>query len=199
MPALKQTDFSATITWLGYVPDRDASLRAVPTQSVEVTLDGFPGEAHGGPTRPSCLRVQTQYPVGTEIRNARQVTILSAEELAQTAGAMGLDAIDPAWVGASMVIEGIPDFTHIPPSSRLMSHGGVGLAVDMENRPCVLPGREIEQEAAGFGARYKPAAKGRRGVTAWVEHGGRLSVGDKLVLHVPIQPDWPHYQSARTG
>ncbi|MEL6617555.1 MAG: sulfurase [Pseudomonadota bacterium] len=197
MPALKPTDFSATITWLGHVPDRNVSLRALPVQSVEATLDGFPGEDHGGATRPACVRVKTQYPKGTEIRNVRQLTILSAEELAQTAEAMGLETIDPAWVGASMIIEGIPDFTHVPPSSRLMSHSGVGIAIDMENRPCIYPGKEIEQEATGFGKRYKPAAKGRRGVTAWIEHGGRLAVGDRLVLHVPDQPVWAHFDAAR--
>ena len=198
MPALKPTSFTATITWLGHVPSRTESLRARAVEAVDVTLDGFPGEDHGGPTRPSCVRVKTQYEKGTTIRNVRQLTILSAEELAATAQAMGLEAIDPAWIGASMIIEGIPNFTHVPPSSRLMSASGVGLAIDMENRPCILPGREIEQEAEGFGARYKPSAKGRRGVTAWVEHGGSLALGDVLTLHVPDQPVWPFLEAART-
>ena len=197
MPALKPTSFVATITWLGSVPNRAASLRAVSVDAVDVTLDGFPAEDHGGPTRASCVRVRSQYAPGTEIRNVRQLSILSAEELAATAAEMGLAAIDPAWVGASMVIEGIPDFTHVPPSSRLMSASGVGIVLDMENRPCIYPGQEIEAEAAGFGKLYKPAAKGRRGVTAWIEHGGRLSVGDRLVLHVPDQPVWPHLEAAR--
>ena len=199
MPALKPTSFNATITWLGYVPSRDASLRATSVEAVDVTLDGFPGEDHGGPTRASCVRVRTQYTPGTEIRNVRQLTILSAEELAATAAAMGLDQIDPAWVGASMIIEGIPEFTHVPPSSRLMGAHGVGITIDMENRPCIYPGKEIEQEAEGFGKLYKPAAKGRRGVTAWVEHGGRLAVGDVLTLHVPDQPTWSHLEAARAN
>lgn len=199
MPALKPTSFTARIVWLGHVQSRDASLRAAPLEAVDVTLDGFPGEDHGGPTRPSCSRVRSQYTPGTVIRNTRQLSIVSAEELAQTAEAMGLERIEPAWVGASMVIEGIPDFTHVPPASRLMSDSGVGIAIDIENRPCILPGREIEVEAEGFGARYKPGAKGRRGVTAWVEHGGRLAIGDVLTLHVPDQPVWSHLDAARAG
>ncbi|MEX0369309.1 MAG: sulfurase [Tateyamaria sp.] len=199
MPALKPTSFTATITWLGHVPSREASLRATPAEAVDVTLDGFPGEDHGGPTRPSCTRVRTQYTPGTEIRNVRQLTILSAEELAATAAAMGLDRIDPAWVGASMIIEGIPEFTRVPPSSRLMADSGVGITIDMENRPCIYPGKEIEQEAEGFGKLYKPAAKGRRGVTAWVEHGGRLAIGDSLTLHVPDQPVWAYLDDARAS
>lgn len=199
MPALKPTSFTATIAWLGHVPSRATSLRAIPARAVDLTLDGFPGEDHGGPTRASCVRVRSQYTPGTEIRNTRQLTILSAEELAQTAATMGLERIDPAWVGASILIEGIPDFTHVPPASRLMSENGVGIAIDIENRPCIYPGKEIEAEAEGFGKLYKPAAKGRRGVTAWVEHGGHLAVGDVLTLHVPDQPVWPHLDIARAS
>lgn len=197
MPALKPTSFTGRITWLGIVPDRSDSLRAVSTKAVEATFDGFPGEAHGGPTRPSCVRVKSQYPQGTIIRNVRQLSVLSAEDLAATAAQMELEAIDPALVGASIVIEGIPDFTHVPPSSRLQGPSGACLVIDMENRPCNLPAREIEREAAGFGGRYKQAAKGRRGVTAWIERAGRFEVGDRLVLHVPDQPTWAHLAKAR--
>lgn len=197
MPALKPTAFKGRITWLGHVPDRKASLRAVAAQSVEATLEGFPGEAHGGATRLSCVRVKAQHPQGTVIRNVRQLSLLSAEELRATAAEMGLDGIDPSLVGASMIIEGIPDFTHLPPSSRLQAPSGACLVVDMENRPCNLPAREIEKEAAGFGSRYKSAARGRRGVTAWVERAGRLALGDEIVLHVPDQRAWHHLSEAR--
>ncbi|WP_223420736.1 MOSC domain-containing protein [Tateyamaria pelophila] len=197
MPALKPTTSKARITWLGFVPDRDASLRAVATDAVDATLEGFPGEAHGGATRPSCVRVKSQYPQDTIIRNVRQLSVLSAEELVATAAEMGMDAIDPALVGASMVIEGIPDFTHVPPSSRLQAPSGACLVIDMENRPCNLPAREIEREAVGFGGRYKRAATGRRGVTAWIERAGRFAVGDVLVLHVPDQRAWTHLADAR--
>lgn len=199
MPALKPTSFTAQITWLGIVAADQGSLRATAVPAVDATLEGFPGEAHGGATRPSCTRVKTQYPKGTPIRNVRQLTILSREELDEIAQEMGLAAIDPAWVGASMVIEGIPDFTHVPPSSRLMAASGAGITIDMENRPCIFPGREIEQEAPGFGKAFKPAARDRRGVTAWMEFGGRLSVGDMLTLHIPDQRVWAHLEAARAG
>lgn len=199
MPALKPTSFSATIVWLGHVIDRDVTLRAVPVDAVDATLDGFPNETHGGATRPSCSRVTAQYPKGTTIRNVRQLSVLSAEELAATAAKMGLEAIDPTLVGASMVIEGLPNFTHVPPGSRLQGPSGASFVVDMENRPCVYPSREIEQDAPGFGGRYKAAAKGQRGVTAWIECAGRFAIGDTLVLHVPDQPVWAHLEAARAG
>ena len=191
MPALAPTDHCARITWLGRVEKDGATLRSVALQEAQATFDGFEGEAHGGATRASCVRVSAQHPKGTEIRNVRQLSVLSAEEIAAIAAEMGLDDIDPAWLGASMVIEGIPDFTHVPPSARLQCEAsGATIAVDMENRPCVFPGREIETEHAGFGKAFKPAAKDRRGVTAWIEREGMFKVGDTLRLHVPDQRAW---------
>ena len=198
MPALLPTRFTGTITWLGRVIDSEATLRAEPLETAELKFTGIDGECHGGLTRPSCVRTQAQYPKGTKIRNVRQLSVLSTEELADIAGDMGLDGIDPAWVGASMVIAGIPNFTHLPPSSRLQMPSGASIAVDMENRPCVLPGREIEKDRPGFGAAFKPAAKHRRGVTAWVEREGSVTIGDTVTLHIPDQPVWAHFEDART-
>ena len=46
----------------------------------------------------------------------------------------------------------------------------------------------------GHGKAFKPAAHGRRGVTAWVEREGPLTLGDELRLHVPDQRNWQHFQ-----
>lgn len=190
MPALRLSDFTARVVWLGKVPDRGESLRAMPVDMVALGYAGVPGEAHGGVTRPSCSRVLELYPTGTEIRNTRQLTILSAEELQVIAGEMGVARFDPSWAGASMVIEGIPDFSHVPPSARLQGPDGVAVTVDMQNRPCTLPAPVIEADAPGAGRAFKRAAEGRRGVTAWVEREGRLAVGDALRLFVPDQRAW---------
>ncbi len=190
MPALMRTEFIGTIAWLGRVTNRDAKLQSDPLSEIMVRFDGPEGEAHGGLTRPSCSRVLGQYPRNTPIRNTRQFAIVSAEELAAIAADMGLTALDPALVGASMVIEGIADFSHLPPSSRLQSASGATLVVDMENRPCTLPARPIETRHPGFGAKFKPAAKDRRGITAWVEREGLLRVGDAIRLHIPDQRAW---------
>jgi hypothetical protein len=89
-----------------------------------------------------------------------------------------------------MVLSGIPDFTHVPPSSRLQGPSGLTLTIDMENRPCVLPGREIEADAPGHGKAFKAAAAGRRGVTAWVERPGAVALGEELRLFIPDQRAW---------
>lgn len=197
MPALMPTNYHGRITWLGRVADRETTLEAEPLDRVDVSFAGVAGEEHAGLTRPSCSRVLSQHPRDTEIRNVRQFSVLSSEDLTGIAGEMGLEWLDPAWVGASLVIEGLPDLTHLPPSSRLQGPDGVTLVVDMENRPCQLPAKVIEGHAPGFGARFKRAATGRRGVTAWVEREGRLALGDMLRLHIPDQPLWSELARAR--
>lgn len=197
MPALLPSSFSARIKWLGVNPDRAAGLPSHPVDRMPLTFAGHDGETHSGLTRPSCSRVTSQHPKGTRIRNVRQLTILSAEDLAAIAAEMGVTAMDPGLTGASLVIEGIPDFTHVPPSSRLQGPDGVTLVVDMENRPCHLPAKPIDAQGPGNGRAFKTAARGRRGVTAWVEREGVLSLGDVLRLHIPDQPVWPHLASAR--
>lgn len=191
MPALKPTNITGTITWLGYVPHRnEKTLHTECLQEMPVDFAGYAGDCHAGLTRPSCSRVVSQHPKNTEIRNTRQFSIVSAEETADIAAALGLRVIDPVWIGASIVISGIPDFTHLPPSSRLQTQGGVTLIVDMENRPCQFPAMTIEAAMPGHGTGYKAAAQGKRGVTASVERPGTLRIGDKVTLHIPDQRPW---------
>ena len=190
MPALIPTDVYGEIVWIGFVPDRDASLKSQTMPEAQLTFAGIPGEEHGGLTRPSCTRVKSQYPKGTEIRNVRQLSVMSAEELAEIATDCGIAQFDPAHAGASLVIKGIPDFTHLPPSSRLQFPDGSSIVVDMENQPCHLPAKPINAEHPGAGDKFKAAAKDKRGITAWVEREGQIAVGDMVQLHVPQQRPW---------
>ncbi|QBF32969.1 MOSC domain-containing protein [Thalassococcus sp. S3] len=190
MPTMKEVDYVGEIVWLGCVPAETGNLRAEPREALDLTFDGVAGERHEGALRPSCVRMKNLYPQGTEIRNVRQLSVLSQEEMDAIAEDIDLGALDPGLVGASLIVRGIPDFTHVPPASRLQAPSGATLTIDTENRPCVLPGREIEQESPGHGTGFKAAAKDRRGVTAWVEREGTISVGDKLRLFIPDQPAW---------
>ncbi|MEM9798010.1 MAG: MOSC domain-containing protein [Pseudomonadota bacterium] len=191
MPALTPTDIVGKIEWLGVVADRDAALASTHHDNLMMTFAGPAGEAHGGTTRPSCSRVTAQYPKGTTIRNVRQLSVLSSEELAEIADRIGVTQFDPAWAGATLILSGIPDFSHIPPSSRLQNEAtGATIVVDMQNRPCHLPAKVIEGAAPGHGKAFKEAAQGRRGVTAWVEREGTMAVGDPIRLHIPDQRAW---------
>ena len=190
MAELIPTDHYATITWIGRVPENRPNIRSEAIQTVRATYAGLEGDFHAGLTRASCVRVKRQHPQGTEIRNTRQLSILSAEELAEIAAAIDLDEIDPFLLGASLVLKGIPDLTHLPPASRLQAENGTTIVVDVENGPCNLPAREIEKDLPGHGAGFKAAARGKRGVTAWVEREGQLTLGDTLRLHIPDQRAW---------
>ena len=54
--------------------------------------------------------------------------------------------------------------------------------VEVENRPCKLPARGIAARHPGKGGLVMAAAKGRRGITAWVEAEGVLDLEAKLRL-----------------
>ena len=164
MSQLSPTSIYATITFLGLNHDgKDLSTNAV--DSVDVDYTGFKGDSHAGLTRRSCVRVAKQYPKGTDIRNVRQISALSIEEMIQIEKTMQLDALQPGWVGANLVVSGISDFSKLPPSSRLIATNGTALVVDMENAPCKFPGDIINQHVPEKGAGFVKAALGRRGVT----------------------------------
>lgn len=190
MPALVSSKHRGTITWLGGVPDRQFSLRATGADALMATFPGVADDSHSGLTRQSCSRVTALYPLATDIRNTRQFSILSVEDMDKIAQNMGLNSVDPARLGASMVVQGIPDFTHLPPSSRLQFPSGATLTIDLENRPCNLPAKVIDEDAPGNGKAFKAAAKDLRGVTAWVEREGTIRVGDTVRLFVPDQRAW---------
>jgi hypothetical protein len=196
MSSLIPTPFTGRVVWLGVVADSETDIRAKPVPSFELSFAGPPGECHAGLTRPSCSRVLELYPRDTKIRNVRQLSIVSEEELQWVAKKMGVDAIDPASVGATMVVRGIPDLTHVPPASRLQeTTNGATLCVDMENRPCIFSGRVIATDTQGKDGRanqFKECLQGLRGITAWVEREGEISVGDELSLYIPDQRAWKH-------
>ena len=169
------------------------TLCSEPLDEVEAGWEGFAGECHDGLTRPSCSRVLKQYPTReTEIRNTRQISILSEEELTGIAPSLGIPRLAPEWVGANMVVAGLSDFTTIPPASRLIFEGGVTLTVDVENGPCRFPAEVIESHRPGRGLAFAKAARGRRGVVAWVERPGRIRLGEQARLHVPPQRLYAH-------
>lgn len=190
MPVFKETEFVAEVVWLGHVSAARDSIRAAAVEALDLTYEGIVGGRHAGALRPSCSRVMNVHPRYTEIRNTRQLSILSEEEMAGIAETLGLETLDPQWLGANIVLRGVPDFSHITPSARLQGADGVTITVDMENRPCQFPAREIETDMPGHGKAFRSAAEGRRGVVAWVERQGRIALGDRLKVFVPDQPSW---------
>lgn len=197
MSILMPTHLHASVVWLGVVRDRAVTLESERISSMTLTWEGAVGECHGGLTRLSCSRVRLQHPRGTEIRNTRQLTILSAEELADVAREMDLPEIAPAWTGANIVVTGVPAFTTIPPGSRLVFGNGTTIAIDMENGPCKFVAEVIEARHPGKGMAFPRVAAHRRGVTGWVERPGVIEPGDEARLHVPPQRIYAHAERVR--
>jgi hypothetical protein len=192
MSILTPTEIRGTVAWLGIVAGDKDDIQSVEIEEAVIGWGGIEGDRHTGLTRPSCVRVRRQYPDGTEISNVRQLSILSAEELDEIAGLLDIPVVRPEWVGASMILKGIPDFTLIPPASRLIFDSGVSLTVDTENAPCRFPADVIEANHPGHGRAFPKLARHKRGVTAWVERPGRIEIGEAVRLHVPPQRLYPH-------
>jgi hypothetical protein len=191
MSLLLPTAIEGEVVWLGRVTDRAETLASTAARSLELDFDGILGEHHAGLTRRSCTRVKRQYPVGTEIRNTRQVSLVSEEELSQVAQAMGLPRLQPDWLGANVALKGIPQLTQLPPASRLIFEDGCALVVDTENTPCRHPAALLEEFFPGAGLSFPKHARSRRGIVAWVERPGRIEPGERVRLHVPHWPGYP--------
>lgn len=191
MTVLNPTNVSGSVVSTLINPDRAASLASVYCDGVDVDFSGLANDSHAGLVRAACVRVKHQYIEGTKIRNTRQVSIVSTEELLEVAQKLDIPEVKPEWVGANLLIKGIPHLTFLPPSSRLIFPSGVGLVVDMENAPCAYPGEVIDKHHPGRGASFARTAVNRRGITAWVESEGRIEVGDKVFVHMPPARRYP--------
>ncbi|PSB23698.1 MOSC domain-containing protein [Stenomitos frigidus] len=157
----------------------------------QVTLDmaGIPGDLHYGLTRRSGGR-EPMYPRGTEIRNRRQLSVVSAEECDQLAQQLGLDAVLPEWLGANLLLRGFPHLTQLPPGSRLLLPSGGGLVCEGENAPCRHPGKIIQAlhpTHPHLIKRFVSIAKKQRGIVCSIECPGTIVQGDSLrILVEPI-------------
>ena len=155
---------------------------------VEATFEGLIGEKHSGFTRPADSRTP-YYTRGTPIRNTRQVSILSAEEMQQAAANLGIPEILPEWIGANLLLSGIPRLSPLPSNTRLIFASGAVLLVTAENHPCKLAGRTIATQVGRpeLGELYPKAAAGLRGVVAVVELPGLICEGDTVTVEISRQ------------
>lgn len=154
-------------------------------------FEGIERDVHAGYTRKSGSR-EPWYKRGTEMRNERQLTIVASDELAVVARRMGLPEIRPEWIGANLLLDGVPDLSMLPPSTLIFFAGGVTLKVDRQNAPCRDAGRRVALRA-GMADKlagemlFPKAAMRLRGLTAWVEKPGVIACGEAASLRVPEQ------------
>lgn len=179
---------TGTVEAVLFVP-HGSEITAVRRASIEVTLEGVVGDRHAGLTLESGSRYP-HYPRGTVIRNTRQVSLVSVEELAEVAAALGVPEVTAESLGANLLLGDIPALTRLPPGTRLYFPGDVTLVVEGENHPCTVAGSAVQRDypdVERLTTRFPDAALGKRGVVAWVERTGRITAGDNVRVDVPQQ------------
>lgn len=168
-----------------------------PVPRLALTVAGIAGDRHAGATRRADARTPW-HPRGKTIANTRQVSIVSVEECALIAGALGLACLDPALLGANLVIGGLEGLSQLPPATRLQFPSGATIFVTEANAPCRQPGRKIAR-AHGDPAlefAFPRSAIGLRGVVGLVEREGRVAAGDALTV---IRPKYRGERPRRTA
>lgn len=171
-----------------YIGDKPGVFESTPVERVNVSFAGFEGDLHAGITHKSDSRTPW-YPRGTEIRNNRQVSIVSVEELEEIRRAMGVERILPEWLSINLALEGIPHLTQLPPNTRIVFSSGAVLVVYQENNPCGSAGRAIGKQVGRpeIETLFPKAALHRRGLVAYVELEGQIHRGDSVKVEVPEQ------------
>jgi len=164
------------------------------TQAVDALKLGFEGierDIHAGHVRRSSSR-EPWYPRGTELRNERQLSIVASDELGIVAGRMGLAEIKAEWIGANLVLDGIPKLSMLPSGTLLFFENGVTIKVDAQNGPCKIAGKSIGEHAGmadvtAAALLFPKVAKRLRGLVAWVEKPGTILPGEAVSVRVPEQ------------
>ncbi len=187
--ALPAKKLLATVEAVLTAAGGDFVSRAV--DALDLGFDGISGDFHAGMTRRSGGR-EPWYPRSTEMRNERQLSIVAADELGRIAAGMGIPRILPEWIGANLVLGGVPRLSMLPAGTMLFFAGGVTLKVDGQNAPCRLAGRSVARHAGmddvEAGALLFPKHGRRlRGLVAWVEKPGRIARGEQVSVRIPEQ------------
>ena len=189
---LSKAPFAGRVAKLLCNAHRDAGLEKQSVEKLQLRFCGIEGDCHGGLTRKSDSRMLRQFKRGTEVKNSRQISILSVEELADIASMMGIPQVKPEWVGANLVTGGIADLTLLPPSSRLQFPSGATIVIDIENAPCRYPAAVIEKHYPELAVGFVKAARNKRGLVGWIEREGVVDTGDEITVWIPPQRIYPH-------
>lgn len=167
--------------------------------SVTLDLAGIVGDRHSGTSRKAGPR-EPWLPRGTVMRNDRQLSAVCPAELGVVARRLSADRIEPEWLGANLLVSGLPEFSRLAPGSRLAFggqwggkgrfDGGAVLRVEGYNFPCRKAGRALA-DALGrpeLEFAFVREAAELRGLVLSVEVAGVIVPGDAVVLLPPVVP-----------
>jgi hypothetical protein len=162
--------------------------------ALALDLGGIPGSRHHGFVRGAGPR-EPWYQRGMEMRSGRQLTIISVEELPLIAAAMEVPRIEPEWIGANIVLEGLPRVSWLPGGTRLF-FADATIVVEAQNAPCHISGKSIAKRLdpdgkdSGLALKFPKHAVGLRGLVASVERAGTIRSGEEIAVKVPRQSIW---------
>lgn len=158
-------------------------------EQITVDFAGVVGDHHAGPSRAAYSG--DREPKGARLRNDRQWSGVSVEELAEISERLDLrEPISASTLGANLCFEGIPDFSLLPRGTRLKFASGAALTVEEYNPPCLDMGHKVaEKHATRSGDPLKPnqwlkPAAGRRGIVGVVDVPGVITAGDEVTVEV---------------
>lgn len=166
------------------VGDEPKNILKQPRLQIEFGLDGIIGDRHAGFTKLADGRDEG-IKRGTIVRNWRQWSAVSVEELKRVADHLKVDNIEPSWLGANITFSGYDQVTSIPKGSTIWFPSGLVLTVEGENAPCIGPGKVIAQKFEGIRpADFPSAAKKLRGLVGVVYRAGKLTTGDEALVKI---------------
>ncbi|MEP1208926.1 MAG: molybdenum cofactor sulfurase [Rhizobiaceae bacterium] len=167
-----------------------ASFVTTEVDQLSLTFEGIPGDFHAGHTRKSGAR-EPWYERGTEMRNERQLSILSPQELRTIARRLDIPELKSEWIGGNLLLDGIPDLTRLPPRTVLFFDNGATIRIDGDNLPCRESGRSIAAQFEGredIEMSFAKQSRHMRGLVGWVEKEGTIATGEGFEARIP--PQW---------
>ena len=151
-----------------------------PVDMINATLEGIIKSRHYGFTRWSNSRKMV-------VRNERQWTGLSVEEVEIIRQKMNLRELAAEILKPNILIQGIPDFSQLPRGTKLAFENGTLLVVEEFTDPCTPMGQRIANryitDADGKPIKanmFPKAANHERGLVGVIEQPGIIRPGDKV-------------------
>lgn len=194
------------VEWLGVTPF--FSNISIPQEKLTFSLKGIRGDKYEGLRvldAREVLPLSLSMSKGQMIRNDRQVTILSLEELGYCCELLGVlnhpktppkKNIPPELLGGNIIISGIEELSKLHYGSRFIFFRGpktrnVILDATGENHACAHPSKQLDiyynegvTEAPIDFSKFPGIANDNhlRGITASIFSTGKISTGDKCYV-----------------
>jgi len=156
------------------------------TDEISSTIEGIQGDRHFGYTRWSKSKE-------CAVRNDRQWTALSVEEVDIIRQNMELRELAAETLGPNIVVQGIPEFSQLPRGTKLLFENGAIFVVEEFTDPCSRMGQHIadKYKIDANNQLIKPnlfpkASNNERGLVGVIDRPGIIKPGDAVEV-VPYE------------